>query len=45
LDGVAIADGCVIAAGCVVTRSTEPLGIYLGNPARLTRYRGDRRGE
>lgn len=45
LDGVAIADGCVIAAGCVVTRSTEPLGIYLGNPARLARYRGDRRGE
>ena len=43
LDGVVIADGCVIAAGSVVTRSTEPLGIYMGNPARLARYRGGRR--
>ena len=45
LDGVAIVDGCVIAAVWAVTLSAERLGIYTGNPARLARYRGDRRGE
>ena len=45
LDGVAIADGCLIGAGSVVTRSTDPLGIYMGNPARLARYRGGQRSE
>jgi len=40
LDGVSIADGCVIGAGAVVTKSTEPLGIYGGVPARLIRFRG-----
>ncbi|MES2997365.1 MAG: acyltransferase [Verrucomicrobiota bacterium] len=40
LDGVSIADGCVIGAGAIVTRSTEPFGIYVGNPARLIKKRG-----
>ena len=40
LDGVQIADGCVIAAGAVVTRSTEPLGVYAGVPARRVAVRG-----
>ncbi len=37
LPGVTIASGCVIAAGSVVTKSTEPDGLYAGNPARLLR--------
>ena len=37
LPGVTIAPGCVIAAGAVVTKSTEPDGLYAGNPARLKR--------
>jgi maltose O-acetyltransferase len=37
MPGVTIAPGCVIAAGAVVTRSTEPDGLYAGNPAMLTR--------
>jgi acetyltransferase-like isoleucine patch superfamily enzyme len=39
LDGVNIGDGCVIGAGAVVTKSTEPFGIYVGNPARLVKRR------
>lgn len=34
LPGVTIAEGCVIGACSLVTRSTEPNGLYLGNPAR-----------
>jgi len=41
LPGVALADGCIVGAGSVVTRSTEPYGVYAGNPARLIRYRFD----
>lgn len=41
LDGVNVADGSVIGAGAVVTKSTEALGIYVGNPARLVRRRGE----
>ena len=40
LDGVTIADGCVIGAGSVVTKSTEPYGVYVGNPARRVKDRG-----
>ncbi len=40
LDGVTIADGCVIGAGAVVAHATEPMGIYVGNPARRLRSRG-----
>lgn len=41
LPGVHFADGCIVGAGSVVTRSTEPYGIYAGNPARLLRHRFD----
>lgn len=41
LDGVRIARGCVVAAGAVVTKSTEPMGIYGGVPARLIKKRGE----
>jgi maltose O-acetyltransferase len=37
LPGVIIAEGCVIGAGSVVTKSTEPNGLYVGNPARRMR--------
>ncbi len=33
MPGVIIAEGCVIAAGTVLTKSTEPNGLYAGNPA------------
>ena len=29
-----IADGCVIGAGAVVTKSTQPDGLYVGNPSK-----------
>ena len=35
LKGVIIKKGCVIAAGSVVTKSTDHVGIYAGNPAIL----------
>lgn len=37
LPGVTIAEGCVIGAGAVVTKSTEPNGLYVGNPATRKR--------
>jgi acetyltransferase-like isoleucine patch superfamily enzyme len=45
LTSVAISDDCVITPVWAVILSAERLGIYTGNPARLARYRGDRRGE
>ena len=39
LDGVKISKGCVIGAGSVVTHSTEPYGIYVGNPSQLIKRR------
>jgi len=39
LDGVNIANGSVIGAGSVVTKSTEPYGVYVGNPARKMKQR------
>lgn len=39
MPGVVLGRGCVVGANAVVTRSTEPLGIYAGVPARLLRYR------
>lgn len=44
LDGVNIADGCVIGAGAVVTQSTEPYGVYVGNPARKIKQREGSQG-
>jgi galactoside O-acetyltransferase len=37
--GVEIADGCSVGAITVVTKSTEPWGIYVGNPARRIKER------
>jgi len=34
-----ISKGCVIGACSVVTKKTEPYGIYIGNPAKLVKYR------
>jgi maltose O-acetyltransferase len=34
LPGVTIAEGCVVGAGSVVVSSTEPNGLYVGNPAK-----------
>jgi acetyltransferase-like isoleucine patch superfamily enzyme len=34
-----IARGCVIAANAVVTHDTEPMGVYMGVPARRVRDR------
>ncbi|PKK89433.1 MAG: O-acetyltransferase [Candidatus Wallbacteria bacterium HGW-Wallbacteria-1] len=37
--GVNIAEGCSVGAMALVNRSTEPWGIYLGNPARRIKSR------
>lgn len=37
-----IAKGCVIGANAVVTRDTEPMGLYVGVPARRLRRRGEK---
>ncbi len=37
--GTRIARGCVIGANAVVTRDTEPMGVYVGVPARRLRDR------
>lgn len=34
-----ISKGCVIGACSVVTKKTEPYGVYVGNPAKLIKYR------
>lgn len=34
-----IGEGSIIGAGAVVSKDTEPYGIYVGNPARLLKYR------
>ena len=39
LSGVSIGTGAVIGAGSVVTHDLEPYGIYVGNPAKLVKYR------
>ncbi|HEV7317705.1 MAG TPA: acyltransferase [Ensifer sp.] len=40
LDGAHISRGCVIGAGSVVRGRTDPLGIYVGSPARKVAVRG-----
>ena len=37
---VRIARGCVIGANAVLTHDTEPMGVYVGVPARRLRDRG-----
>jgi acetyltransferase-like isoleucine patch superfamily enzyme len=39
LAGVTVRAGSIIGAGAVVTRSTDPNGVYVGNPAKLTKHR------
>lgn len=34
LPGVIVREGCIIGAGAILTKSTEPNGLYAGNPAR-----------
>lgn len=40
LGGAFVAEGCVIGANVVVKGVTEPYGVYVGNPARLVKFRG-----
>lgn len=42
LGGSHIARGCVIGANAVVKGKTEPYGIYVGAPARLLKWRGEK---
>ncbi len=39
LPGLTLEEGSVIALDSVLTKSTEPWGIYAGNPAKLIRKR------
>lgn len=39
LPGVTIAEGCAIGAMSLVRKSTEPWGIYMGNPAKRIKSR------
>jgi maltose O-acetyltransferase len=39
LPKVNIGDNCVIGAGAVVTSNCDKNGVYVGNPARLIKYR------
>lgn len=38
-ENVNVATGCVLGSNSVLTRNTEPYGVYVGNPARLLRFR------
>jgi acetyltransferase-like isoleucine patch superfamily enzyme len=41
LPGANIPDGVVIGANAVISKPLEPYGIYVGNPARLLKFRFD----
>lgn len=43
MPGVSIGDGAVIGAGAVVTKNIPPLAIAAGNPARVIKYRNEKR--
>jgi len=39
LAGVTIGEGAAIGAGALVAKDCEPMGVYIGHPATLKRYR------
>lgn len=41
MPGVVLAKGSMVGAGAVVTKSTEPWGIYVGNPAKLLKFKSN----
>lgn len=43
LDGVTIGDGAIVGAGSVVTKDVPPYGIVVGVPAKLLRYRFEKK--
>jgi len=43
LAGVKIGNGAVIGAGSIVSKDVEAYAIYAGNPAKLIRYRFDKK--
>lgn len=43
LPGVTIGKGAIVAAGAIVTRDIPAFAIAGGNPARIIRYRGEKR--
>jgi acetyltransferase-like isoleucine patch superfamily enzyme len=44
LGGSHVGNGCVIGANAVVKGPTLPFGVYVGNPARLLKMRGENPG-
>lgn len=41
--GVKLGQGCIVAAGAVVTKDVEPYAIVGGNPAKIIKYRFDKK--
>jgi len=37
MGGITVAENCIIGAGAFVNKSTEPMGVYVGTPARRIR--------
>jgi acetyltransferase-like isoleucine patch superfamily enzyme len=42
LGGSHVGNGCIIGANAVIKGPTLPFGVYVGNPARLLKMRGDK---
>ncbi|WP_237276363.1 CatB-related O-acetyltransferase [Tenacibaculum ovolyticum] len=43
MPGVSIPNGCVIGSKSIVTKSLQPYGIYVGTPAKLIKFRFDKK--